>query len=316
LLLGTGLVLVGFAFKVAAVPFHMWAPDVYEGAPTPVTAFMVTAVKAAAVGTFLRVCAVGLPPLVAEVGPVLWGLAALTMLVGNLVALTQTNAKRMLAYSSIAHAGTMLVGLYVLREDASAAVLYYLVAYSFASVGAFAVMSFFETKEGRGLTFDEYAGLASRYPLVCAAMAVFMLSLIGVPLTAGFMGKFYIFRSAIRAGAYWLAGIGILSSLVSLYYYLRMVGRMYMGTPLVTAASDPVERTSPRLTVALALALAGTLWYGFGPQVGLGVEDLWMAARQAQRVVQAEGAAGAQTSLPTSGPGVRPSSASGAAPSR
>ena len=285
LLLGAALVIIGFAFKVAAVPFHMWAPDVYEGAPTTVTAFMATGVKAAAMGAFLRILMTALGPFHADWASTLWWLAVLTMSVGNLVALTQTNVKRMMAYSSIAHAGYMLVGLCVLGSNAGAAILYYLFGYTFMNIGAFAVISFLETKEGRGLSLDEYSGISSKYPVLCVAMAVFMFSLGGIPPTAGFMGKFYIFRAAISEGEYSLAIIGILNSLLSLFYYLRVLVRMYMDKPIPIAAGENIPRPSKILTTAMAVSLAGTLWLGLGPKVGFGVDDIWNWAIQSQHSI-------------------------------
>ncbi|MBI2192735.1 MAG: NADH-quinone oxidoreductase subunit N [Planctomycetes bacterium] len=285
LLLGAALILVGFAFKVASVPFHMWAPDVYEGAPTTVTAFMATGVKAAAFGAFLRVFTTALAPLRPEWGPAVWWLAVLTMSVGNLVALTQANVKRMMAYSSIAHAGYMLIGVYVLDASSVAAVLYYLIAYAFMNIGVFSVISFLETREGRGLSLDEYSGLYARYPGLCVAMAIFMFSLGGIPPTAGFMGKFYVFRSAIEAHEYPLAILGILNSLISLYYYLRVLVRMYMDPGLSAGEAETLPRPSGAVAAATAIAVLATLWLGLGPAVGFGVDDVWTWAMMSQRSI-------------------------------
>lgn len=284
-MLGVALVVIGFGFKVASVPFHMWAPDVYEGAPTTITGFMATGVKAAAFGAFVRIFASSMMPLKEQWHQAIWWMAVLSMFGGNLIAITQTNIKRMMAYSSIAHAGYMLIGLCSLGPDSSsvAAILYYLVAYSFMNLGVFAVISFLETKEGRGLSLDEYSGLGMKYPALCAALALFMLSLGGIPPTAGFMGKFYIFRAAIISGEYTLAGLGILSTLISLYYYLRVLVRSYMDKSAVPDDHLPVPGTF--LKVATAVAVAGTLWLGFGPHVGFGVEDIWRWAVLSQNQI-------------------------------
>jgi NADH-quinone oxidoreductase subunit N len=278
LLAAVGLIIVGFGFKVASVPFHAWAPDVYEGAPTPVTAFMATAVKAAAFAALVRILITGLRPFFGQWCAVFVWLAVLTMFLGNLVALTQTNMKRMLAYSSIAHAGYLLIGICALDATSGspvAAVLYYLLAYAFMNMGTFAIISFLETQEGRGLSLDEYSGLAGKHPYLCAAMSVFMLSLGGIPLTGGFMGKLFVFRAAIHADRTFLAVLGILNSLISLFYYLRVMIRMYMDKPAPVDEGERPPMPSVALAAAIAICVAGTLWLGFGPPVGLGIADLW-----------------------------------------
>ncbi len=233
LTIGSGLILVGFGFKVAAVPFHMWTPDVYQGAPSAVTAFMAAGAKIAGFAALLRVFALAFPSLASGLTPVLAVLSGLTMIVGNLVAIAQTNIKRMLAYSSIAHAGYILMAFVPFGQpgvlpDSIAAGLFYLVAYSVTNFGAWAVVIALERSEGRGLEIADYAGLGRKVPALAAAMTVFMLSLTGVPPTLGFVGKFYLFRAAIAGQYYLLAVIGVLTSLISAYYYLRVVVMMYM----------------------------------------------------------------------------------------
>ena len=233
MLVGSGLVLVGFAFKVAAVPFQMWTPDVYQGAPSAVTAFMAVGAKAAGFAALLRVFMLALPSLQLDLTPVLWTLAALTMFVGNIVAIAQSNIKRMLAYSSIAHAGYIFMALVTFGQssaaaDAVAATLFYLLAYAITNFGAWSVVIALEKKEGKGLELSDYAGLGAKYPGLALAMMVFMLSFTGVPPTLGFVGKFFLFRTVLEAGFVGLAIIGVLTSLISAYYYLRILVIMYM----------------------------------------------------------------------------------------
>lgn len=241
LMVGAGLMLVGFGFKVAAVPFHMWLPDVYQGAPTSVTAFMAAGAKAAGFAALLRVFAVGLPALAADLTQILVVLASLSMLLGNFVAIAQTNIKRMLAYSSIAQAGYILMAFVpyanpAVRDISIAAALFYLAAYTLTSFGAWSVVIALEKPDGSGLKIDDYAGLGRKQPLLAAAMTVFMLSLIGLPPTLGLVGKIYLFSAVIAGGYYPLAVVGVLTTLVSAYYYLRVVVKMYMqdGDPQVT----------------------------------------------------------------------------------
>jgi NADH-quinone oxidoreductase subunit N len=239
LLVGAGLILVGFGFKVAAVPFHMWTPDVYQGAPSPVTGFMSVGAKAAGFAALLRVFVIAFPSLAGTMAPVTWVVAALTMIVGNLLAVSQGNVKRMLAYSSIAHAGYILMAFTVIGNgdvagDAIASILFYLVAYGLTSFGAWAVVIAMEQAEGKGLEITDYSGLARRYPLLAATMLVCMLSFAGMPPLLGFWGKFYLFRTVLEGGYAGLAVIGLLTSVVSAYYYLRLVVMMYMreGAPV------------------------------------------------------------------------------------
>jgi NADH-quinone oxidoreductase subunit N len=252
LLIGAALILVGFSFKVAAVPFHMWTPDVYQGAPTPVTAFMAVGAKAAGFAALLRIFVTALPSLDVDLIPVLWGLAALTMFVGNILAISQTNIKRMLAYSSIAHAGYILMafvsyGKPNVAGDAVASALFYLVTYAITSFGAWSVVIAMEKKDpstgsgqgGSGLEIEDFAGLGKRKPALAAAMTIFMLSLTGMPPTLGLIGKFYLFRTAIQGGFIGLAIIGVLTSLISAYYYLRVVVVMYMKDGQPETTSEP-----------------------------------------------------------------------------
>jgi len=233
LLVGAGLILIGLGFKVALVPFHMWTPDVYHGAPTPLTAFMAVGAKAAGFAALLRIFLAALPVLAGNLVLIFWILSALTMFAGNLIAIVQSNIKRMLAYSSIAHAGYIMMavvafGQELISRDVVASVLFYLLAYAVTNFGAWSVVIALEGAEGKGLQLEDYYGLGNKYPVLAAAMLVFMLSFIGVPPTIGFMGKFYLFRTVLEAGYTWLAVIGVLTSLLSAYYYLRVVVNMYM----------------------------------------------------------------------------------------
>ncbi|HLA99159.1 MAG TPA: NADH-quinone oxidoreductase subunit N [Anaerolineales bacterium] len=253
---GASLILIGLGFKVAAVPFHMWTPDVYEGAPSTVTAFMSVGAKAGGFAALLRVFVVAFPALAVDLAPILWALAALTMILGNVVAIAQSNIKRLLAYSSIAHAGYILMavvpfGMPEVAGDAVAAALFYLLAYALTTFGAWAVVIALEKAEHAGLALSDYAGLGRKYPGLAAAMAVFMLSFTGVPPTLGFVGKFYLFRAVLQGGYVGLALIGVLTSLISAYYYLRIVVIMYMQE------GEPEVRREPWLSLtAGATALA------------------------------------------------------------
>lgn len=244
LTVGAVLILVGLGFKVAAVPFHMWTPDVYEGAPSAVTAFMAAGAKIAGFAALLRVFALAFPSLALDLTPILAVLSALTMIVGNLIAISQTNIKRLLAYSSIAHAGYILMAFVPYGQSgvvatSVAAGLFYLVTYTVTNFGAWAVVIALEKREGRGLQISDYAGLGRKYPALAAAMAVFMLSLTGIPPTLGFVGKFYLFRAAIQGQFYLLAVIGVLTSLISAYYYLRVIVTMYMREGEPETTSEP-----------------------------------------------------------------------------
>jgi NADH-quinone oxidoreductase subunit N len=240
LLAGAGLLLVGLSFKVAVVPFHMWTPDVYQGAPSSVTAFMAVGAKAAGFAALLRIFVLVMPSISLDITPILWALSALTMILGNVVAIAQKNIKRLLAYSSIAHAGYILMALVpygnpAVSADSVASALFYLVAYAFTNFAAWAVVIALEQREEKGLELSDYAGLGRKHPALAAVMTVAMLSFTGVPPTIGFVGKFYLFRTVIEGGFIGLALIGVLTSLVSAYYYLRVVVIMYMqeGEPAV-----------------------------------------------------------------------------------
>jgi NADH-quinone oxidoreductase subunit N len=270
--IGMGLLVVGFGFKIAAVPFHMWTPDVYEGAPTPVTAFMSTGVKAAAFAALVRVFMTALGDLQGSWAPIFWGIAVLTMTLGNLIAIAQQNIKRMLAYSSIAHAGYLLIGVVAAGPAGLSGLLYYLLAYAFMNLGAFAVVIALEQREDRYLRLDDYSGLGFRHPLLGVAMALFMFSLSGIPPTAGFMAKFYVFSAAVEQGYIVLTVIGVLNSLISLYYYLRPIVFMYMEE---SKADGPAMHVEPFLLAGLVLTMLGTLHLGLFPSRWL---DLAQAA--------------------------------------
>lgn len=275
MLLGGGLFLVGLGFKVAAVPFHMWTPDVYQGAPTAVTAFMSVGAKAGGFAALLRVFVTAFPQMASYWAPLAIWIAALTMAWGNIAAIAQTNIKRMLAYSSIAHAGYILVSLpaaanSVVAPEAIRAALFYLISYAFTNLGAWAVVLTLERAEGKGLEIEDYAGLGHKKPALALAMALFMLSLTGMPPTVGFIGKFYIFRAAIDAELVWLALVGVITSLISAYYYLRVIVVIYMKS------GEPQTRSEGWLNTTVILTALGTLIFGLLP--GLLLEF----ARQAQ----------------------------------
>jgi NADH-quinone oxidoreductase subunit N len=255
------LVAAGLAFKIAAVPFHMWAPDVYEGSPTPVTAFLSVGSKAASFAMLLRIFIEGVPSVAPHWTQVFYILAVLTMTVGNVAALTQSNIKRMLAYSSIAHAGYVLIGVVSATPRGVTATLLYLFIYAFMQLGAFAVVVLLRRHDAIGDELKDLSGLYLRSPLAACAMLVFMLSLGGIPPTAGFMAKLWIFSAAIEAGYVWLAVIGVLNSALSLYYYVRVVVFMWVKEPAVGSAIVP----HPSLRVALAVAVSGTLLIGVYP---------------------------------------------------
>jgi NADH-quinone oxidoreductase subunit N len=259
---GVALILVGFGFKVAVVPFHTWVPDVYQGAPTPVTAFFSVGPKAAGFAVLLRVFLYGFSDM-AFLSDVFWVLAVLTMTVGNILALRQDNVKRMLAYSSIAHAGYILVALVVGNADAISAAFFYLVAYMVFNLGGFAAVTALETRSGCKSDFSELAGLSKSNPYLSGALALFMFALAGFPPTAGFVGKFYVFSVAVKAGYIWLAVIGVLDSFLSVYYYLRVVKTSYFDRLEGRAVPVPI---SPTMFVAICLTVIGTLGLGFFPQ--------------------------------------------------
>lgn len=262
MILGLSLLVIGFAFKIALVPFHMWTPDAYEGAPTSITAFMATGVKAAAFAALLRVFLSALPQLERHWTEVMWGLAVLTMSVGNLIALKQDNIKRMLAYSSIAHAGYILVGFVAGNELGRAGILFYLLAYALMNIGAFTVVILLGRKGEENTLISDYAGIGFRFPLLSAAMSIFLFSLAGVPPTAGFMAKVYVFSAAVKAGYYWLVVIAVLNSAVAAYYYLRVMVYMYFREP---EREVRVDLFSLAGVIAVILAVWGVLQLGIFP---------------------------------------------------
>jgi NADH-quinone oxidoreductase subunit N len=257
------LMFVGLGFKVSASPFQMWAPDVYQGAPTPVAAFLSAGPKAAAFAIFLRIFMTAFEPIGNGWEPLVWISALLSMTIGNFAALLQTNVKRLLAYSSIAHAGYILVALTARSDVGTAAAMFYLAAYAFMNIGAFAVVSHLSGKGERYQNLEDFAGLGQKQPLTAAMLAIFLLSLIGVPLTGGFFGKFYIFKAALESHLVWLTVLGLLTSAVAAYYYLRILVMMYMKEP--SEATISAEPLSPGLTAALILPAIGTLLLGIFP---------------------------------------------------
>lgn len=269
LLFSTILLAVGFGFKLAVVPFHMWTPDVYQGAPTSVTAFMAVASKAASFGAFLRVFIEGLGGLKADWSAIFLLLCIATLLIGNIVALVQTNVKRMLAYSSIAHAGYALIGVVAAgRMEGSsgiASVLLYLALYTFMTFGAFAIVAMLRKGSIEGEEIEDFTGLSKRHPLAALLMLVFMVSLAGIPPTAGFVGKLYIFKSAVEAGMTWLAALALIFAAISAYFYLRLVMVMYMREPSDHSETAPHMVMSPTLSIVLACTVAGVVIFGVYP---------------------------------------------------
>lgn len=261
---GLALILIGIGFKVSAAPFQVWTPDVYEGAPSPVVALMSTAPKAAAFAVLLRILYVAFPLLQGHWVPILWWLAVLSMFVGNLGALRQKNVKRLLAYSSIAHAGYLLVAFTSLSTDGIAAASFYAVSYAAMNVGVFAVVSHAGGFDDRLTLIDDYRGLAYRSPLLGGAMAFFLISLIGIPFTGGFFGKFYVFSVAIHSGYVWLAILGLINSGIAAFYYLRVLAALYTK-PAESSPVASVPRASMPLLFALLLTVAATLILGIVP---------------------------------------------------
>ncbi|MGP3985701.1 NADH-quinone oxidoreductase subunit NuoN [Streptomyces sp. 3N207] len=264
LLIGGALVVMGLLFKVGAVPFHMWTPDVYQGAPTPVTGFMAAATKVAAFGALLRLLYVVLPGLRWDWRPVMWGVAILTMLGGAVVAITQTDIKRLLAYSSIAHAGFLLAGVIATSEDGISSVLFYLGAYSFVTLGAFAVVTLVRDAGGEATHLSKWAGLGRRSPLLAAVFAVFLLAFAGIPLTSGFAGKFAVFKAAAEGGAGALVVVGVIASAIAAFFYLRVIVLMFFSEPQADGPSVAVP--SVMTTSAIALGVVVTVVLGVAPQ--------------------------------------------------
>lgn len=264
LLIGGAMILTGLLFKVGAVPFHMWTPDVYQGAPTPVTGFMAAATKVAAFGALLRLLYVVLPGLSWDLRPVMWGIAIVTMVGGAVVAITQTDIKRLLAYSSIAHAGFILAGVIAATPQGISSVLFYLATYSFVTVGAFAVVTLVRDAGGEATHLSKWAGLGRRSPLVAAVFAVFLLAFAGIPLTSGFSGKFAVFKAAAEGGAGGLVVVGVISSAIAAFFYIRVIVLMFFSEP--KADGPTVAVPSPLTMTTIAVGVAVTLVLGLAPQ--------------------------------------------------
>ena len=264
LLLGTGLVGVGLLFKVGAAPFHAWTPDVYQGAPTPITGFMAACTKVAAFGALLRIFYVALGGARWDWIPVMWGVAILTMVVGAVVALTQTDVKRMLAYSSVAHAGFILVGVSAANPAGISSVMFYLLAYGFATVGAFALVTLVRDAGGEATHLSQWAGLGRRSPATAGVFTLFLLAFLGLPLTSGFTGKFAVFSAAVQGGATPLVVVGVLASAVTAFIYVRVIVLMFFSSP--AGAGATVVAPSVLTTAAVALGAAATVVLGVWPQ--------------------------------------------------
>jgi NADH-quinone oxidoreductase subunit N len=261
-----GLMLVGFGFKIAAAPFHIWTPDVYEGAPTPITAFMSVGPKAAGFAVLFRVFFVAFPAVASKWLFAAWILAALTMCVGNFAAIVQNNIKRLLAYSSIAHAGYILVAFVSGSPEGEAAALFYLLAYALMNIGAFAIVTVVSGKGDLRVKVQDFAGIGTTHPVLAATLSIFLLSLAGIPLTAGFTGKFFVFRAALESHQIWLTIIGVLNSAISVYYYLRIIVNMYMKEPEENA---PMILISPSMKSVLVISVFGVLLLGIFPEWGI-----------------------------------------------
>jgi NADH-quinone oxidoreductase subunit N len=270
LFLGLALLLVGLLFKAGAAPFHAWTPDVYQGAPTPVTALMASCTKVAAFGAILRVLYVAFTTTRWDWRPLVWGVAIITMAVGAIIGLTQTDVKRMLAYSSIAHAGFLLVGLISLDQRGLSGTMFYLLTYGFTTIGAFAVVTLVRDADGEASHLSQWSGLAKRSPLLAAVFTLFLLALAGIPLTSGFTGKFVIFRAAYPVAAP-LVVIALVASAVAAFFYLRVVVLMYFSEP---AEDGPtIALPSPLTMTALAVGVAATIILGIVPQPVLDLAD-------------------------------------------
>jgi len=262
LLMSLAFLTIGFGFKIASVPFHMWTPDVYEGAPTSITAFMATGVKAAGFSALIRVFFTALPEFRPDWTSIMWLIAVATMTVGNIIAISQNNIKRMLAYSSIAHAGYILVAFVAGNKSGISGILFYLMAYAFMNLGAFTCVILLGKKGEENLLITDYAGVGFKYPLLAASMTVFLLSMAGIPPLGGFMAKLYIFSAAVEAKFYWLAILGVLNSAISVYYYLRVTVLMYFRE---SEREITGLQFSPAPVIALILALIGTFYMGLFP---------------------------------------------------
>jgi NADH-quinone oxidoreductase subunit N len=266
LLLSAIFLIVAFGFKIALVPFHMWAPDVYEGAPTSITAFMSVGPKAAGFAVLGRVFIIAFASVKADWQTILIVLSILTMGLGNIVALSQSNIKRMLAYSSIAHAGYALLGIIVANQEGLASMMNYMMIYAFMNIGAFGVITMLRSEGFRGENIDDYQGLSKQHPLAAVLMLIFMFSLTGIPPTAGFIGKLYLFLGAINAGYTWLVVIAVIFSAISAFFYLRIVMYMYIRDP----KRDVTLTTSASTNVALGIAVVAVLFIGIFPSYLLG----------------------------------------------
>jgi NADH-quinone oxidoreductase subunit N len=262
LLMSLVFLTIGFGFKIASVPFHMWTPDVYEGAPTSITAFMATGVKAAGFSALIRVFFSALPAFRPDWTSIMWVICVATMTVGNIVAISQTNIKRMLAYSSIAHAGYILVAFVAGNDLGTSGILFYLMAYAFMNIGAFTVVILLGKKGEENTLINDYAGIGFKYPLLAASMTIFLLSMAGIPPLGGFMAKFYVFSAAVKEKFYWLAILGVLNSAVSVYYYLRVTVLMYFRESEREITGLQFSLAS---VIALILAVIGTLYMGIFP---------------------------------------------------
>jgi NADH-quinone oxidoreductase subunit N len=265
MIMGMALLVIGFGFKAALVPFHMWTPDVYEGAPAPITAFMSAGPKAAAFAAFVRVFMEALPSLQVEWTALLWIIAALTMTTGNVIALVQDNIKRMLAYSSIAHAGYVMVAFLAAGELGIPSIMYYMLVYTFMNIGAFAIITVLAGRGEKRIRIQDYRGLGYSNPYAAVAMSLFLFSLAGIPPTGGFMGKFYIFSAAIKEGYVGLAIIGVINSVVSVYYYLRVTIAMYMEETSPAVGVEGQLAFSPAIIVAICISAYGVLSLGLFP---------------------------------------------------
>jgi NADH-quinone oxidoreductase subunit N len=260
--LSAALMLIALCFKVAVAPFHIWTPDVYEGAPTPVTGFMSVGPKAAGFAVLFRVYLTAFPSIQDRWASAIWLVAALTMIIGNVVAVVQPNIKRMLAYSSIAHAGYVAVAFAAVSDRGVSAALFYLLAYSLMNLGAFAIVTMLGRREDKLVNLTDYAGLGTKRPGLAAVLSLFLLSLAGVPGTAGFAGKFFIFRAALESRLVWLAVIGVVTTVISFYYYLYVIVQMYMREPTDEFSDVTVPRS---VKLALFVSAVGTLYLGILP---------------------------------------------------
>jgi NADH-quinone oxidoreductase subunit N len=274
MIMGMALLVIGFGFKAALVPFHMWTPDVYEGAPAPITAFMSAGPKAAAFAAFVRIFMEALPSLQVEWTALIWIIAALTMTAGNVIALVQDNIKRMLAYSSIAHAGYVMVAFLAAGELGIPSIMYYMLVYTFMNIGAFAIITVLGGRGEQRVRIQDYKGLGYSHPYAAVAMSLFLFSLAGIPPTGGFMGKFYIFSAAIKEGYVGLAIVGVINSVVSVYYYLRVTIAMYMEGTSDAGGGEIQLPFSPAIIVAIFISAYGVLSLGLFPATYVAIAKL------------------------------------------